>query len=191
MKAVIIYESMFGNTRAVADAIAAGLRTEGEATVVAAADAGKADLGGVDLLVVGGPTHVHGLPWLSSRKSAVREAESSQGRLQVESGAADEYGLRTALEDLPAGGHAGRGGDGDGAGHPAAAAFDTRRSGPALFTGRASRAIAKRLRQRGYESAASPASFLVDGKEHLLEGEIDRAVAWGKSLAAGTRSGSG
>jgi hypothetical protein len=189
MKAVIIYESMFGNTHAVADAIAAGVRTEGEATVVAAADAGKTDLGDVDLLVVGGPTHVHGLPWLFSRKSAVREADTSHGRLHVEPGAADEYGLRTALEDLPPGGHGGPGGDGHG--HPAAAAFDTRRSGPALFTGSASRTIAKRLRKRGYESAATPASFLVDGKENLLDGEIDRAVAWGKELAAGTRPGSG
>jgi hypothetical protein len=189
MKAVIIYESMFGNTHAVADAIAAGVRSQGEATVVAAADAKKTELDDVDLLVVGGPTHVHGLPWLFSRKSAAREAEGSHGRLHVEPGVPDEYGLRTVLEDLPPGGFGGRGGDGPT--HPAAAAFDTRRSGPVLFTGHASRTIAKRLRQRGYESAASPVSFLVDGKEHLLEGEIDRAVAWGKSLAAGTRSGSG
>lgn len=183
MKAVIIYESMFGNTHAVADAIAVGLRSGGEATVVSAADAGKADLSDVDLLVVGGPTHVHGLPWLSTRKSAIREAETSHGRLRAEPGA-EEYGLRTVLEDLPEGGHAAREGKGNGAKHRAAAAFDTRRSGPALLTGRASRAIAKRLRKRGYESAAAPASFLVDGKEQLLDGEIDRAVAWGRSLAS-------
>ena len=182
MKSVIIYESMFGNTHAVADAIAEGLRTEGEATVVAAADAAKADLSDVDLLVVGGPTHAHGLPWLSTRKSAIQKAEASHGRLRAEPGAAEEYGLRAVLEALPEGSHAG--GEGSGAKHPAAAAFDTRRSGPALLTGRASRAIAKRLRKRGYEPAAMPASFLVDRKEHLLNGEIDRAVAWGKSLAA-------
>lgn len=182
MKAVIIYESMFGNTHAVADAIAEGLRTEGEATVVSAADAEKTDLTDVDLLVVGGPTHAHGLPWLSTRKSAIQKAETSHGRLRAEPGAAEEYGLRTVLEDLPEGGH--EGGDGHGAKHPAAAAFDTRLSGPALLTGRASRAIAKRLRRRGYESAAAPASFLVDRRDNLLDGEIDRAVAWGKALAA-------
>jgi hypothetical protein len=185
MKALIIYESMFGNTHAVADAIAAGLRTEGEATVISAAEAGKTDLTDVDLLVVGGPTHAHGLPWLSTRRSAVQKAESSQGRLHTEPGAAEEYGLRTVLEDLPEGGHDGPAGNG--AKHPMTAAFDTRRSGPALLTGRASRAIAKRLRKRGYEPAATPASFLVDGHDHLLDGELDRAAAWGKSLA-GDRS---
>lgn len=187
MKAVIIYESMFGNTHAVADAIAEGLRTEGvraegEVTVVSAADAEKTDLTDVDLLIVGGPTHAHGLSRLSTRKSAVQKAETSHGRLRAEPGAAEEHGLRTVLDDLPEGGHGGR--DGDGAKHPAAAAFDTRVSGPALLTGRASRTIAKRLRKRGYESAATPASFLVDKKDNLLDGEIDRAVAWGKSLAA-------
>jgi flavodoxin-like protein len=181
VKSVVIYESMFGNTHAVADAIAAGLRTGGEASVVSAAEAGKADLSGIDLLVVGGPTHVRGLPWLASRKSAMREAEASHGRLHAEPTAGGQHGLRAVLEDLPNGGDDGPEGDGDK--HPAAAAFDTRRFGPAPFTGRASRAIAKRLRHHGYELAAAPASFLVDRREQLLDGEIDRALAWGKSLA--------
>ncbi len=34
MKAVVIYESMYGNTHLIADAIAEGLRTHGEVAVV-------------------------------------------------------------------------------------------------------------------------------------------------------------
>jgi hypothetical protein len=183
MSALIIYESMFGTTRAIADAIAEGLRTSGEATVVSAADAEGTDLTNVDLLIIGGPTHMHGLPALYTRKSALRMAQSSRGRLNAEPGASEEYGLRSVLETLPVGSHVEP--QGIAVKHQvAAAAFDTRRSGPALLTGRSSRAIAKRLRQRGYASAATPASFLVDGKDQLLDGEIDRAVAWGKALAA-------
>lgn len=182
MRALIIYESMFGNIHTVAAAIAEGLRTSGEATVVSAADAEGTDLTNVDLLIVGGPTHMHGLPALYTRKSALRTAESSHGRLHAVPGASEEYGLRSVLETLPVGSHVEP--QGIAVKHQvAAAAFDTRRSGPALLTGRASRAIAKRLRQRGYARAAMPASFRVDSEDQLLDGEIDRAVAWGKSLA--------
>ena len=173
MKSLIIYESMYGNTRAVAEAVAEGLRTGGELEVVSAADAANADFGDVDLLVVGGPTHMHGLPWLATRRSAAQAAQSSHGRLAMEPGADGEVGLRTVLEDLPAG--AGK----------AAAAFDTRLSGPILLTGHASKPIAKSLRRHGYARAAAPTSFRVDRKDRILAGELDRAQAWGKALAAG------
>jgi hypothetical protein len=173
MKSLIIYESMYGNTHAVAEAIAEGLRTAGEAKVVSTADAEKTNFTDVDLLVVGGPTHLHSLPFLSTRRSAAKAAESSHGRLVMEPGTGGETGLRNVLEELPAG--AGK----------AAAAFDTRLSGPALLTGHASKPIAKRLRRRGYAPAAAPASFLVDRQDRMLAGELDRAVAWGKSLATG------
>lgn len=185
MRALIIYESVSGNTHTVAEAIAEGLRTSGEATLVPAADAEGSYLTNVDvdLLIIGGPTHVHGLPALYTRKPAVRTAAPPAGRPHAEPGASEESDLRSVLETLPAGSHVEP--QGIAVKHQvAAAAFDTRRSGAALFTGRASRAIAKRLRQRGYASAARPASFLVDGEGRLLDGEIDRAVQWGKSLAA-------
>ena len=88
-----------------------------------------------------------------------------------------EPGLRDWIEGLTI--------DGD----RKAAAFDTRLDGPQLLTGRASKAIARRLRRRGFEVVEEPESFLVDKQNRLLPGEADRAMAWGASLAAAIPSG--
>ncbi len=65
-----------------------------------------------------------------------------------------------------------------------AAAFDTRIKGPVALTGRASRSIAKALAQHGMTVIVPPESFLVEKKGQLLPGEIERAEAWGASMAA-------
>lgn len=60
MKIVVVFESMFGNTRQVAAAIAEGLAPSGAVDSVTVNDAGAKDAAeSADLLVVGGPTHVH------------------------------------------------------------------------------------------------------------------------------------
>jgi Flavodoxin domain len=162
MRSLVIYESWFGNTRRVAEEIGEALASEGEAEVVSLAEELPA-LDGVELLVVGAPTHVHGL---SGRRS--REAAMEQGGL----GAA-KIGVRDWLEALP-----------DGAGGPRVTAFDTRANKPALLVGSAARGIAKRLRQRGYRLVTEPASFFVAGTPGPLEeGELERAAEWGRTLA--------
>jgi len=175
MKALIVYESMYGNTHAVSEAVAEGLRSTGEAKVVPASHLEQADFADVDLLVLGAPTHVHGLPRLSTRRSAEKAAQSSHGRLAMDSGMDAEHGIRSILDELPRGAEA--------ALPKKAAAFDTRLSGPAMFTGSAGRKLARSLRRHGYTGAAAPASFFVDRQDHLLDGEIARAKTWGESLA--------
>jgi hypothetical protein len=64
-----------------------------------------------------------------------------------------------------------------------AAAFDTRLDAPAMFTGRASKAIARLLRRHGATMAAEPESFVVTKDNRLRAGEEDRARAWGRQLA--------
>lgn len=61
MKAVVVYDSKFGNTEHIARAIAANLDAEEPAAVVAANAASERDLAGIGLLAVGGPTQIHGL----------------------------------------------------------------------------------------------------------------------------------
>jgi flavodoxin len=62
MRALVVYESMFGNTRLVASNIADGLRADYEVTVVPVAEATPELVAAADLLVAGAPTHMHGLP---------------------------------------------------------------------------------------------------------------------------------
>jgi hypothetical protein len=166
MNAVVVYESIYGNTRAVAEAVADGL---GGAEVVPVGVAASRTVD-ADLLVVGGPTHMHGLTTTRSRQMAA-EAVHEDGRGRVEPGATQEPGLRAWLRDLPHRNAAD------------AAAFDTRLDKSPWLTGVASRGIAKRLRGRGDE-VLSTQSFLVEDSEVPLEdGELERARAWGAELA--------
>jgi hypothetical protein len=52
-----------------------------------------------------------------------------------------------------------------------------------ILTGRASKAIAKRLRRLGADEASPPESFLVRKDDTLKPGELDRARTWGSELA--------
>jgi hypothetical protein len=165
MNVIVVYESVYGNTRAIAGAVAKGLRT---AAVLSVREA-VGRTGEADLIVVGGPTHMHGLATARSREMAAAAAKED-GRT-VEPGATEEPGLRAWLHDLPRG---------EGA---RAGAFDTRLDKAPLLTGVAARGIARRLRNRGYE-VLSMESFLVEDSEGpLAEGELDRARAWGAQLA--------
>lgn len=61
MKAMVIYDSKFGNTERIARTIAESLAGGEIVPVVAASDASESDLVGIDVLAVGGPTQGHGL----------------------------------------------------------------------------------------------------------------------------------
>jgi flavorubredoxin len=57
-KALVVYHSVFGNTEKIAKALATGLESGGVDVDVVEVDAVRFDeLGGVDLLCVGGPVH--------------------------------------------------------------------------------------------------------------------------------------
>ena len=67
----------------------------------------------------------------------------------------------------------------------AVAAFDTRLDVARIFSGSAASGIGAHLRRAGAKVIAGEGSFLVKGKQPELEpGELDRATAWGKELAA-------
>jgi flavodoxin len=171
MRAVIIYESMYGNTHAIAEAIAQGLLPGNEVTVVPVAGASEELLEGADLVVVGGPTHVHGMSRASTRKSAVEQADKSGGPVLEAGVTADGPGLRDWFGSL-------------GQLSAEAAAFDTRLGAPVMFTGRASKGIARLLEQHGLTLIAEAESFLVTTDNELRRGEADRAREWGGQLAA-------
>jgi len=170
MRTVIVYESMFGSTRRVAQSMAEGFGPGADVRVVRVADAGPEVLEGADLLVVGGPTHFHGMSRPASRKRAPGYAAKPESGLALEPGADTGPGVREWMAGLtPRPLHA--------------VAFDTRFDGLAPFTGRASKAIARRLRKLGMHMVSGPESFLVGKKGQPLPGECDRARAFGARLA--------
>src|SRR5690242_19397342 len=68
MRAVVVYESMYGNTHLIADAIGRGLVAAAcQVDVVPVDRAGQQMLADADLVVVGGPTHAHGISRDSTR----------------------------------------------------------------------------------------------------------------------------
>ena len=73
MRAIVVYESMYGSTHAVADAIGRGLAEAAAQVIVIGVGESNPDvLAGADLLVVGGPTHVHGMTSKRTRQAAVQ-----------------------------------------------------------------------------------------------------------------------
>jgi hypothetical protein len=173
MQALVVYESMYGNTRAVAEAIGRGLATSCEVTVQQVANVDAATLSGVDLLVVGGPTHTWSMSRPATRNAAVEAAADPTSGLVVEPGAAGP-GIREWLQSLqpPTGQHAMR-----------ATAFDTRMHVPLGLNGGASRGIAKRLHRIGFSNAHPPQGFYVTKTNQLTADETARAESWGRDLA--------
>ena len=160
-RSLIVCESMFGNTRAVADAVADSLAAQFDSVDVVDVDDAPNSLTGVSLLVVGAPTHALGLSRPSTRQAAQKEGAPAPA----------ERGVREWLATL---------------GRPAepmrAAVFDTRVRKPFL-PGSAARAMRRRLRRRGFRVLA-PMSFAVSGTPGpLVDGELDRARRWAAALA--------
>lgn len=165
-RALVAYESHFGCTRAVAEAVAAGLGAHWQAVVVDVGHGRRPEPSGdEDLLIVGGPTHAWGMSRPRTRRIAEEAARATQGEPE-----AAGIGIREWIGDL-------------GRRTTAAAAFDTRLDGPSLLTGRASRHIGHLLQAHGCNLVVPPVSFLVDRHNVLLPGEIERAQAWGAELA--------
>jgi len=125
MRALVVYESMYGNTHAVASSIADGLRATHEVTLVPVAKATEELIEVADLLVAGGPTHMHGMTSAGSRRMAAESARKEGSGLIMDPDA-DGPGMRGWLSGLSSR-------------HALAAAYDTRLTGSPAFTGRASR----------------------------------------------------
>jgi hypothetical protein len=170
MKALVVYESMFGNTRLVAEAVVRGLRGKGlDADLVEVTSAPSVLPADLDLLVVGAPTHAFSLSRQSTRADAVRQgAPADRARL----GLREWLGTVRFDPDRP----------------PSFAAFDTR-IGKVRWLPKAAGPTAVRLaRKQGLRTDDRPVAFIVaDLQGPLVDGETDRAVALGRLLGANCR----
>jgi flavodoxin len=162
MRALVVFESMFGDTETIARAVADGLSGAMRVDIEDVATAPRVDAD-VDLLVVGGPTHAFGMSRPNTRNDAVRQGGSP---------AAATIGVREWLDEQQPTSTA------------RAAAFDTRIK-KWFIPGSAAHSAGDVLRRRGFRLVAPPESFRVTGTTGpLAAGEEDRARQWGLSLAA-------
>lgn len=167
-RALIVVESYFGNTHAIAEAVSTGLIEGGiDAQVTDVSQAPSALPADLDLLVLGAPTHNRGLPTAATRAKA---------RAQTGSGKAS-HGIGEWLETvaIPA--------------STTAAAFDTVIS-KGWLSGSAAKAIAKALRRHQGRKTASVRSFVVTAsKGPLATGQETDARSWGRELAGSAKTG--
>lgn len=164
---VVVHESMFGNTRRVAEAVARGAAEAGlEVRLGSVTELDPDDVGERALLVVAAPTHAFSLSRPSTRADAARQGAPVR---------ANDRGMREWIAALPEG-H-GR----------LAAVLDTRIRRVRLLPANAARVAGRSLRRKGYRLAVAPEGFLVeDTPGPLCAGEEERAVAWGRALAGTT-----
>jgi hypothetical protein len=165
LRALVVFESMFGNTEKVAGAVARGLQLEGIDTGLLEVHAAPARLPlGLDLLVVGAPTHGFSMSRTSTREDAVRQGAPAERAT---------LGLREWLDGVEL----------DKAMLPPLATFDTRVTKVRWIPKAAGPSASRMGRRRGLETIAKPMGFLVDDiRGPLVEHELERAVAWGRQL---------
>ncbi len=161
MKTIVVYESHWGNTAAIARAIAEGIGPGTRA--VSTADATGEALSGVVLIVAGAPLLAFHLPTESIVKTLANEANRAPSPPDL-----SHPSMRSWLDALPQG-------------SARAASFET---GLRWSPGSAAKAILKQLESLGYRPAAKAQRFVVQGRYGpLRDGELERAKAWGAELA--------
>ncbi len=171
MNVLIVHESMFGNTRTIASAVADGLHQgrspdDGAVRLVHVDDAPTVIPADVDLLLVGGPTHALGMTRPRTRQDALTQGATAAGQ-----GVREWIQAVTPRPELRV------------------VTFDTRVH-VTMLPGSAANAAARALRRRGFDRAQRGESFWVQGTPGpVVAGELDRARDWGVELATRVRQG--
>jgi flavodoxin I len=157
MKVLIVYDSYFGNTEKVAQAVGDALRDEAEVEVRRVAEVQPAQVTGLDALIVGSPTRAF------SATPPVKQFLGGISRQGLKGIKVAAFDTRIAVEETG----------------PRFLAFLVR-----IF-GYAAEPIAARLERKGGNRAAPPAGFIVEGSEGpLREGELERAADWARQVIA-------
>jgi hypothetical protein len=155
MRAAVITESCFGNTAAVGEAIAQGLRQAAVDVDVYTADTAPARIA-ADLVVIGAPTHNRRLPSPATRREAARRGPPAvAGVREWIDDAVQVQGRIVAFATITGGRYAG------------SAGVDT----------------VRRLKRRRLRAERGPDFVVTDVMGPLSEGELDRAQVWAARLA--------
>ncbi len=153
MKALVVYDSFFGNTEKIALAIGEALGSAGEVRVAKVDQVTPDQLKGLDVLLVGSPTRAfQPSPNIKAFLKAIPGGSLKGLRVAA-------FDTRAKVDEVNSG----------------FLTFMVK-----LF-GYAAEPMAKQLVKKGGTQAVPPAGFFVDGTEGpLKEGELERAAAWGR-----------
>jgi flavodoxin len=155
MKALIVYDSYFGNTKEIALAIAQKFESQATVTTCRASEVKLEQLAGLDYLLVGSPTR--GFNPSDATKIFLKSIPASALK-----------GIRTAAFDTRI---------------PVKEVNNFLLNILVPIFGYAAEPIAKQLLHKGGVSAGAPAGFVVNKSEGpLKDGELERAAAWAESL---------
>ena len=155
MKALIIYDSVYGNTEKIARAIAGAMTPSDGVKVLRVGEANPSELESIDLLIVGSPTH-RGRP-----TPAIQEFISKIPANALRNIRATSFDTRILAKDRGVGIRILLG-----------------------VVGYAAGRIADSLKGNGGYLATPPEGFIVEGNEGpLKEGELERAASWAKEIA--------
>ena len=155
MKALVIYDTYFGNTEKIAQAIGEALKNKGEAKVVNVTQTGAADFNGVDLLIIGSPTRAFSAT--KSINSFIKKLDKNKySDLQIA-----VFDTRADITTVDS----------------KFLEFMEKRAGYATDS------MLKLLQKQGMQVADDTEGFFVDESEGpLKDGETDRAAAWAIEL---------
>jgi flavodoxin len=155
MNALIIYDSFFGNTEQVAQAIADALDAQAEVNMHRVADVQPTQLADLDLLIVGSPTRAF------SPSPDIKTFLKGLSGHALDGVSVAAFDTRVSLEDV-----------------------DSAILPPMVkLFGYAAEPIAKQLKRKGGDLALSPEGFFVNGTEGpMKEGELERAATWARQI---------
>lgn len=155
MKTLVIYDSVFGNTEKIAQAIGSAVGTKKDVLVKRVTEVSSEDLQGLDLLLVGSPTR--GFRPTEAMSAFLKNLPAT-ALLGVK---AATFDTRIPIDTIK----------------PAIFRSIVKKGGYAAPV------IAKELKAKGADLIAEPEGFLVKGSEGpLVDGELERAVEWADGI---------
>jgi len=155
MKALVVYDSVFGNTEKVAQAMGQALGSQAEVQTLRVGDVKPEHLTGLDALIVGSPTRAF------SPTPAIKNWLKSLPPNSLKGVKVAAFDTRIALSDV----------------NSSLLTFMVK-----LF-GYAAKPIGDRLTKKGGDLALSPEGFFVkDSEGPLKDGELERAADWVKQI---------
>jgi flavodoxin len=160
MKALVIYDSAYGNTGQIAQTVGSTLASRVDVSLLKVSDVRPDQINGLDLLIIGSPTQrFRPTPGISNMLNGI-PLNSLKG---VKVAAFD---TRLTISEIN---------------KTRVLAFFVRLSGDSAY---AAKHIADQLKKKGGQLIVPPGGFYVEGMEGpLAQGEMERAVDWASHIS--------